>query len=229
LYYDVRNKIVEIISEITDVVLNPPCLTFGGMLYTKKVSELNDSMKFNCLVKQSDETIYNIFYDFYLDNFIEFEYFYNASKIANKINETTVKVKAIESDLLFGLKRFVTSWKHPLERGQIASKLKINCARLLEELSEYSVSSGELKVAMRVVKDYRAQNEEFDNFIKEVNIESSIEPDSIDVDSAMNIIEHSREENGAYSSSNTTILSAVGGAVIGSVLTIAFSYLIGLF
>jgi hypothetical protein len=81
LYYDIRNKIIEMIKEIMAVEEIPPCLSFGGMLYTKEAAKIDNVTGFNCSVKQSDETIYDNLYDFYLDNFLEFECFYKASKI----------------------------------------------------------------------------------------------------------------------------------------------------
>jgi hypothetical protein len=147
---------------------------------------------------------------------------------SKKINDTIAKVNTIQSYLLSDLQRFVSSsWKHPLERRRIASKLQVNSAKILEELSVYSFFSGKLVIVIRDVDNYRSQNEEFSRFLKDVSMESFIELDSINIDSIMNIIEHSREEESSYSASAATILSAVGGAVVGSILTIVFSYVLG--
>ncbi|MCW4017137.1 MAG: hypothetical protein NWF00_00400 [Candidatus Bathyarchaeota archaeon] len=229
--FDVRNEVIKIIeTAVGEVDRIPPCLTFGGILYTKKAEILDNLAKFNCLVKESDETVYDNLYDFHLDANLEFEIFYDTSKITQNINKSIAEVKKYESDLLFDLKMFLAStWKHPFERGKIANQLKLTSANILEKLSEYSSFLIEHREASKKVKDERAKNEIFDNFLKEVSIEHFMEPDSLNVDSVMHIIEHAREENASYSSSISTTLSAVGGAVIGSILTIVFSYLLGFF
>ena len=51
---------------------------------------------------------------------------------------------------------------------------------------------------------------------------------SLNVEAIIRVIEHARNETNEYGTSTSTIVSAVGGAVIGSILTITFSYLIGI-
>jgi hypothetical protein len=229
---DVRDRIIELIkTAIPDAVVVPPCLTFGGALYTRRIDSLESIAKFSFSVrevKEQEKSIYELFDDFYLDNYLELENYYSASRKAAEINNIVYTIKQYESELLLSLKKFVTStWIHPIERWRTANELKVSSANLLESLSKYSSTTSELTDAKKKVKQDRANDELFNELLNCTNMDSAIEPDFVNVDSAMNVIEHAREENNAFGSSSATTISAIAGAVIGSILTIAFSYLLG--
>jgi hypothetical protein len=67
----------------------------------------------------------------------------------------------------------------------------------------------------------------FEETYKRLSFDSYLQPFALNTDSLVRILEHTRDETGEYSTSSATIVSAIGGAIIGAALTILFSFLIG--
>ena len=72
-------------------------------------------------------------------------------------------------------------------------------------------------------------NKLFKDFVKQVNLDEYCRPrETLSIETSMRIIEHVCKELEVYSVSASTIISALLGAVIGSILTIIVSYSLGL-
>ena len=105
--------------------------------------------------------------------------------------------------------------------------MKTHAIEILESLSEYSSLMRELKEDLSQIQERRAHKIMFDSFMKKVHLYRYTNPQTVDSESLIKIIEHARSETETYSSFISTTISTLVGAIIGSTLTLIVSYCLG--
>lgn len=155
--------------------------------------------------------------------------FYFTCSIADEITEITWKMRDSQAKLIGKVKIFMLAkWHEILKKRKIMQEIRLDCVGILGNLEEYSVLMQDLSKNRNNMREDMAHNELFEKLINKVlEREKYHEPETIEIDSLMRLIDHVREEIGTYGTNFSTIVSALVGAIIGSVLTIVISYVLG--
>jgi hypothetical protein len=228
---DARNRIYSLLHSIVPSTrLIAPCIAPGGLVFIEKNESIPEAMlnQYVIIEHGSNETIADTLYDLYMDLSFELKNFFEASDLRSSIFKIGIAIRENESEILSNLNKFLRmGWKDFLKRRKLAETLKQQSAEILSNLSKYTSNCIELSEKANEIRDSRLENKLFDETYEKLGFDHYIQPFALNTDSLVRILEHTRNETSEYSTSTATIVSAIGGAVIGSVLTILFSYLIG--
>jgi hypothetical protein len=154
--------------------------------------------------------------------------FYAACDSAHRATEIASKIREHQHDLFSACKEFLrTTWRNPLRRRAIVNRMKDSTIDILENLTRYSSGISVIHESQDKIEMHKAHSPLFRSFIDKVSYYGYTNPETVDVGSIMGTIEHVRSEGETYSSFMSNLTSALLGGVIGSILTIAASFLLG--
>lgn len=232
--YDARDKFKALL-EMSSIPYEevPPTLTHRAIIVTHDKDEVNDfdiflSLKDNL---STDLSFIDLARSLYVYIIQDMQNFYECCSTSNKLSDKISSELALESMLLKELKTFVkcSSWRFWTKK-QISNNCHRKIIDILGNLSEHSEITRELEKGRQLLNLKGKENPTLQEFTKKVcgSDDEYVKPAmSLDVDSSIRLIEHSRIELEEYSSATSTIVSALVGALIGSVLTIVVAFFSG--
>jgi len=154
--------------------------------------------------------------------------FYTATALRLDATRTAIGIQTTERDLLKEKKSFMTAkWYHPIAKKRIEGGLRRLCVEILASISAYLVHARGLSEARQAVQEDMAHNALFKRLMDAVKVEEYTSAESVDVESVMKVVEHVERELETYSINSSSVVSAILGGVVGSLLGILASYATG--
>ena len=226
---DVRDKLKELLSGKIEFIETPPCLTHTALVVLNKGAKQEQDTRDVFVELGSTFNFKEFARSLYWNFILELGEFYVCCKTKNKIEKAVSKIHKLESLLLIDLKNFLeTRWFEVLTRRRIVDLSKRKMVEVLSAVSEYNSNLQDLEDETRDLEDTRKVNRRLDEFlIKGSLIQDYLLPEKLDSELSMRVVEHSRLEIEAYATNTTVYVSALIGAVIGSILTLVIAYLAG--
>ena len=227
--YDVRDRLRTMLKIVVpDLEETPPCLTHQAIAIVHKPDEVKKAPNDVYVQWRPKDKLVDTLRNLYASLTPDIQLFYYACSTCQETGDVADKTNEGQTKMLSYLKEFMkTTWMHPLKRKGIVGKSRICAVDILANLSEYSSLRSELKKQRAGIEERRAHRNLFDELMKKVNLDEYAEPETLDTESLIRVIEHARSETETYSSFVSTFVSTLVGAIIGSALTILISYLCG--
>jgi len=228
--YDVRDRFIEAVKPVFKLKEVAPCLTHEAIIFVNEGEKIPKDTR-NLYIKVNPSATYlDIARALYLRLTLDMHLFYDACATKMKIDKLIFDIYNLESKMISDLDRFLKiGWKKILEKRRLLSQIKETILKILKRLTEYSSHVKNLTKLHQTIEERGTHNKLFKDFVKQVNLDEYCRPqETLSIETSMRIIEHVCKELEVYSVSASTIISALLGAVIGSILTIIVSYSLGL-
>jgi hypothetical protein len=228
--YDVRDKLKELLATVCKYEETPPCLTHEALvLFNKeeKIWKSDRDVYIGVETTSEFEKLARMVYEFLI---IDLVAFYCCSSIAHDIEKSVLNSHKLESLLLKDLKKFLqTNWHEIRKKRAILSHSKKRIVEILDGLSRYSHDMQELDTSLKHLDERRTHNPRLNELITKITkTDVYAKPRKyLDVVSTMRIIEHTRLELETYITNTSTMVAALAGAIIGSLLTLVATYFLG--
>jgi len=228
--YDVRDRFRDVLSTVCTFEEVPPCLTHQSVtLLDKKEAIWKSKWDVRIAVELSSDFM-DLARELYLELVDDMHQFYDCCEIADKLETWTSDIHTMESLLLDDLRKFLkTDWKEIRVRRRITVQSRNRMVEILDGLCKYSYDLQELDKAHKSLNDTMKHNPRLNELVRKIRaLEEYTKPGKeMDINSSMRIVEHARLELETYSVNMSTMLSALAGAIIGSVLTLVATYFLG--
>lgn len=219
--FDVRDRVKTILQKIMKVRSTPPCLYARPVSFITEKIQISKELPDNyvMIAKPMDSKILlRMLYDEFGFDLNEF---YSLCYDRYDIDDRVEKLEAQVTRLLKKMSESsLTSWKQAFRRRGFAKERRKEMVGVLAELAEYQSRQSQLKRAFR----------EFMSFYRQSSISKLLDLSDLefygtpalklDVDLMTKTVEHVRSELEGYSRNTYTLLSALAGGVIGSIITL---------
>jgi len=228
--YDVRDKFRDVLSTVYKFEEVPPCLTHQSVVLLDKKEAIWKSRRDVRIAADLSSDFMDLARELYLELIEDMRQFYHCCEITNKLETRTSDIHTMESLLLDDLRKFLkTDWKQIRERRKITAQSRNRMVEILDGLCKYSYDLQELDKAHKSLDDTMKHNPRLNELVRKIRaLEEYTKPrNEMDINSSMRIVEHARLELETYSLNTSAMLSALAGAIIGSVLTLVVTYLLG--
>jgi len=228
--YDVRDKFRDLLSTVCKFEEVPPCLTHQSVVLLDKKEAIWKSKRDVRIATDLSSDFMELARKLYLELIDDMHQFYHCCEIANKLETQTSNIHTLESLLLDDLRKFLkTDWKEIRKRRRITAQFRNGMVEILDGLCKYSYDLQELDKAHKSLDDTMRHNPRLNELVRKIRaLEEYTKPrKEMDINSSMRIVEHARLELETYSVNTSTMLSALAGAIIGSVLTLVATYFLG--
>lgn len=225
---DVRDRLIALLKpQFPNLLGIPPFVTPSAIsVVNTPLDKSEEEASPNTYVSLGDETIDECLRRVYLAMCVGMHDFYGACAIAKEATDIALKIQKRQDDLLNTCKEFLgTTWTGFLRRRELVRKMKRFIIEIFTYLTEYTLEGYGIREVQILTEREKMRNTLFRNFVDRLWDYTS--PEAIDRESIMATIEHVRREGEAFSSFMSNLTSALLGGVIGSILTIAASFLLG--
>lgn len=226
--FDVRDRALTILQKIMKVESIAPCLYAKPISLVTNKSQIPKKLAFGYvkIVEPSDsKTLLRGVYD---ELGYELNRFYKLCYVSNEIDDRVID---IDSDVTRLLRKMSESsligWKQKLKRRGFAKERRKDMIDVLAGLAKYQSDQSVLKIETRDFKMFYPQSA-ISRVIGLIDLEFYGTPHlTLDVDLITKTVEHVRSELEGYSRNTYTLLSALTGAVLGSVITLLVRAFLG--
>lgn len=227
--FDVRDRLKKVLGSIVKVKIIAPCLSLVGVTFSMQDDDANKEEKRGLFVKISKPTDSKVpLRELYLEVARDLSMFYGASSLTQDIGDVVREIISSESKLLVNLRNFLEAdWKQVHKKWGLVSQSKKNMVETLEKLFQYLAYQNRLARERKDIDRFVIQHNSVSaKLIKHIGLHYTEPQIVIDTDSVIKTIEHVRNEIEAFSLNTSTFLSALVGAVVGSIITLVASYLL---
>lgn len=220
--FDARDKIIKILEKLVKIEVIPPCLYSRPVTFAMK-SEIKPQEELFSLFEITEATESKVLIR-ELHKMIGYELaaFYDISGLAKDVGELVDKIQYETSNLLRSIVRpSKKSWKRRLGFG--TSERRKNIIDILGYVTECQYYNNLRK---RHIKDFQMfwDIPPIAKVLHRRDLEFYGEPSQeLDMDSILKSLELVRSELDSYTSNRVAILSALTGAVVGSIVTYILS------
>jgi hypothetical protein len=219
--FDVRDRVMTILQKIMKVKEVPPCLYVSPISFvTEKSQTLNELFsKYVKIVEPRDSKILlRMLYD---EMGYGLEAFYSLCSTRNEIDD---RIEKIEDHITKLLKKMsessLTGWRQTLKRRGFAKERRKDMIEVLADLARHQSDQSRLKRATRDFMTFYPQST-ISKLIDTTDIKFYGTPHMrLNVDLVTKTVDYVRSELEGYSRNTYTLLSALLGAVIGSIITL---------
>lgn len=227
--YDVRDRFEEILKPICKFKELAPCLTHQAIIFVRKGDRITRNTADLYVEVSLSSSVLDLVRNLYLSLGQAMQSFYSLCSLTYFIENSVSEIREHESKLLSILKTFLnTDWKSVRKRGSLIKQGKQKMLEILEGLSDYANLTSMHLESRKEFEEKMKHNTLLNKFIKKIDLDEYAKPQSTqDTDSSMRIVEHVRRELETYSISKSTMISALLGAIIGSVLTLLAATILG--
>jgi hypothetical protein len=228
--YDVRDRFRDVLSTVCTFEEVPPCLTHQSVVLLNKKEAIWKSKRDVRIAADLSSDFMDLARELYLELVDDMHQFYHCCEIASKLETRASDIHMMESLLLDDLRQFLkTDWKEIRARRRITAQSRKRMVEILDGLCKYSYDLQELDKAHKSLDDTMKHNPQLNELVRKIRaLEEYTKPrKEMDINSSMRIVEHARLELETYSVNTSTMLSALAGAIIGSVLTLVATYFLG--
>lgn len=221
---DARDLFFEMMKDLHPVII-PPTLAEGVILVsenrTAKWDELN-------LPLRPDDTVKGILRRVYSQYHYELGTFYETCRIRTKAKDSSNLAERNRRNLLDLLGNYLdVGWAEIYTRYSMLSDMHRRGVALLKNISdflEYRDSANDSEESLKQLID---RDKRFKKLMEIAHWSHYTHVESLDIEHAMRILEHVRSEAQSYLTSWSTYLAGLGGAVIGTVLTLILTHFLG--
>ena len=227
--WDVRNRVKKIFDEYSNgkAKIVPP--TFSHTHFTFSDDRLpDDQLNVNISVQTPIE-VKELVRQLYEEVSLDLKIFYSAASLAQGLGELGVNIEIVASKLLgYFNKLLKTSSINVREKWKIIDKTKKEMAELITQITKYRSEELDLKTTLKdFTKTVLYEKTRAAAFLEKVDWEHYTCPFSLlDVDSLFKTVEHIRREIEAFSLNTSAIVSALIGAISGSLITLVATNLL---
>lgn len=219
--FDVRDRVKTILQNIMKVRSIPPCLYSRPVSFVtekKQIAKKLPGQYFMIAMPMDSKILLRVLYD---EFGFELNEFYELCYDRDDIDDRVEKLEAQVTRLLKKMSESsVTGWKQAFRRRGFAKERRKEMVEVLAELAEYQSCQSQLK------KNFR----DFMMFYPQSSISKLVDLSDVkfygtpalklDVDLMTKTVEYVRSELEGYSRNTYTLLSALAGGVMGSVITL---------
>ena len=219
--FDVRDRVLTILQKIMKVRSTPPCLYVRPVSFVTEKTQISKELSEHYITSakpMDSKILLRMLYDEFGSDLNEF---YDLCSLRNDIDDQVEKLEAQVTRLLKKMSEsFLTGWKQAFRRRGFAKERRKEMVKVLTGLAEYQSYQSQLKTTFR----------EFMLFYRQSSISKVLSPSDLefygtpalklDVDLMTKTIEYVRSELEGSSRNTYTLLSALAGAVIGSIITL---------
>lgn len=227
--FDVRDRLKKVLGSIVKVKIIAPCLSLVGVTFSMQDDDANKEERRGLFVKISKPTDSKVLLrELYLEVARDLGMFYGASSLTNDIEDVVREIISSESRLLVNLRNFLEAdWKQLRKKWGLVSQSKKNMVETFEKLFQYLAYRNRLAHERKEIDRFVIEHNSVSaKLIKDIGLHYAEPRIVIDTDSVVKTIEHVRNEIEAFSLNTSTFLSALVGAVVGSIITLVASYLL---
>jgi hypothetical protein len=226
--YDARDRFKAALSSVCEFEEIPPCLTHQSVVLFNKGELVWRNQNDVFIDVDSSSTFLSLARELYLSLIFELNQFYECCYGSKKIMKNVSRVHELESLLINDLKKFLaTNWGEFMKKRRLAAQSKKRMVEILDGLSAYGCFTQALNRRIRDLDALRQRNSILNELISKISETAPYDRprESLDVNASMRLVEHVRREIETYVTNTSTLLSALAGAIIGSILTLAAIYL----
>jgi len=226
--YDVRDRVVSILRSIKEVKTIAPCLFANPMTFILIDDEIPDKVATSCIRMEKPFESKLVLSDFYMAVGYEMCDFYEICGLSAEISEEVDDIETKVLTLLRNVSNFQKSgWVKDLRNRKCIKEMKTGMVEILETVYEYHSDCNLLKRKRRDFRLFIKENPLFTDIVDSASFEYYCTPYlELDTDSVLKWVDHARTELEAYSLNRYTFISAIAGAIIGSIITIIVSNLL---
>jgi hypothetical protein len=223
--FDIRDKIRDILSSMMKITTVPPCLFSDPVILTLKGD--SDVPKDLGLLMEVTKPVESktALGELYLQVGCELDDFYEMCYLAQELGEQSTKIEEEAYRLLMHMTEFLSAdWKQVLKRRNFINQRRKDMSKILEKVARYQSDTNLLK---RKLRDYRMLTVGLIwKIIKEEDVKFYATPYAVlDSDSILKTVEHVRSELETHSMNRYVLVSAIIGAIVGSLFTLLFSHI----
>lgn len=222
---DVRDKVTELLAKVVSVEEIAPNISPFGIIVLNGPNQISGErstdqyfttfpLPTKVTKKQGIEEVYHYF-DYYLD------FLYSILDVSREADVVRRRLQAEEKKLFDLFKTFnrLNFINFP-ERRKVGKDIRVAMTSILELLSKHnsivdSVGKWEANLTFRIQEQ---------NYVREVleknRWNSLIQPDKIDREFTLVLIEHARDEMEAYGGTSITVWAAIVGAAVAFLLSL---------
>lgn len=231
--YDVRDRLMKVLGAVirTEEPVSPTL--YATPITFRMQGESVPEMKEDVFIDVERPTeVQSLLKELYMRTYYQLAMFYDLCIQRHEINEGIKEIENIQQLLLNNLRGFLkTDWKHILRKRSLIKQCKEDMADILEKVSRYLLNQNKLKLGRRQFKTFCLGPEKRNTLIYRllgiVGFDFYTEPDLfLETESIIKVVDHVRSEIETYSLNISTLISALLGAIAGSAITLALSYLL---
>jgi hypothetical protein len=219
--FDVRDRVETILQKIMKVRSTPPCLYARPVSFVAEKTQISKKLPahYVMIAKPMDSKILlRMLYDEFGFDLNEF---YALCSVRNDIDDRVQKLEAQVTRLLKKMSESsVTGWKQAFRRRGFAKERRKEMVEVLAELAEYQSCQSQLKRNFRDFMLFYPQSS-ISKLLDLSDLKFYGTPAlKLDVDLMTKTVDYVRSELEGYSRNTYTLLSALAGGVMGSIITL---------
>jgi hypothetical protein len=219
--FDVRDRVKTILEKIMKIRQIPPCLYAQPVSFVTEKTQISKEApaQYVIITKPMDSKILlRVFYDEFGDDLNEF---YGLCYLSDHLDDHVEKVETQVNRLLKKMSESsLTGWKQAFRRRGFAKERRKEMVGILAGLAKYQSSLSQLKREFRDFMMLCSQSS-ISKLLELSDFKHYGTPTlKLDVDLMTKTVEYVRSELEGYSSNTYTLLSALAGGIIGSVITL---------
>ncbi len=222
---EARQKFDEIIRDL-DPVSIPPNLANGAIMATDSKDQLatkEEGLLFMTL--RPEDSVTDILRRVYVLFHLELWTFYEACKWKTKADEMIRSVDESQRNLLDLLGDYLaTEWSAIYTRFNMLGELHRREVVVLRNITQFLEYRDLAKYSQDYVKRLIERSTPFEKIMDSSRWVDYTQVEAFDLEHVTRILEHVRSEAQTYLTSWSTYLAALGGAVIGTLLTLALTH-----
>lgn len=223
---DVRDRFLEILGSITKCHSIPPTIAPFGVTFYIDGEDVSKTALEELLISVKKPTESSeLLRALYLQLDYSLGSFYGASSISQDISRCVWNVEERQLKLLHLLNQFIgLNWKDMCKKRVLISQGKKEMAEILQRVSEYTSSKSQLVRARWEYENMVPPESMCAKMISKLTFDFYTNPSSrLDISSVITTIEHLRNEFETYNLNTYALVSALLGAIIGSLITLLAS------
>jgi len=219
--FDVRDRVMEMLRKIVKVKSIAPCLHARPISFVTENSQIPKNLALGYVETTKTMDLKILLRKLYDEVGYNLNDFYELCYASDEIDDRVVKIEALLGRLLKSMSEsFLTSWKQTLTKRRFTKERRKDMINILDELTQYQLHRSGWK---RLYLEFKAigLQSHVSKLIDDTDLEFYGTPSlTVDIDLTTKAVDYVRSELEGYSRNWYTLLSALGGAILGSIITL---------
>jgi len=224
-FVDVRTRILEILQAEFQPEVTPPNVAEGFLIAPSQYETKFASFPVLFLPSIDNLTVKDTLARVYSFVNSDLCVFYETCRVRGEVQKTKFSIETSQHAALKQLHDFLSSsWYDFRKRRRILNAIHRSVIDVLEMVSQYFELNASMKDGQSAIRDLMDSHIQFKNLMKQLGwLEYADEP-TLEMENVTHIAEHISSEVQTFISTASNYRSALIGAVVGALATLATSY-----